>query len=369
MVFFGTILLNVVGEFCNMACKYCYGSFIWKRNKKPIIIKRGTLEDTINKINEYIEFLSAFGRRKIDLIIHGNEPLQAPDEVFKYIVENLDSRVSIGIQTNGTLIRESLLKILSEREELVGISVSIDPPKDVNDKVRVLHNGNGSYEKIMKGLKLLEDFGFPKYVITVITKLLVGKEKALIEWYYSHDISAAKVIPVHLPKDHPYYEELQISPENLKKFYLNLYILWRDDYRELHLDPYAMLIKSIAMNSIPSECSFSGACPSIITIDYDGKITACERPNIVYGNIHNVSLRDLLFSEERVKITEIFRNRVSFIEKECGNCKYLKFCHGGCPSENEILTGNFYSKTPFCIARKALFKQIEEDIKKVIGVV
>ena len=59
------------------------------------------------------------------------------------------------MQTNGTLIDESIAKVFKENN--IFVAVSIDGPKVVNDLHRVTHNGKSTYEDTMNGIQIMKN--------------------------------------------------------------------------------------------------------------------------------------------------------------------------------------------------------------------
>jgi len=54
--------------------------------------------------------------------------------------------VDFSLTTNATLLKPDIIEFLAD--ERVGVTISIDGPKEVQDKFRVFHNGTGSYDVV-----------------------------------------------------------------------------------------------------------------------------------------------------------------------------------------------------------------------------
>jgi len=54
--------------------------------------------------------------------------------------------VDFSLTTNATLLKPEIIEFLAE--EQVGVTISIDGPREVQDKFRVFHNGSGSYDVV-----------------------------------------------------------------------------------------------------------------------------------------------------------------------------------------------------------------------------
>jgi uncharacterized protein len=61
--------------------------------------------------------------------------------------------VEFSLTTNATLLSEEVVDFLAENR--VGVTVSIDGDRELNDKMRVFHDGRGSYDVIVPNIKML----------------------------------------------------------------------------------------------------------------------------------------------------------------------------------------------------------------------
>jgi uncharacterized protein len=63
----------------------------------------------------------------------------------------MGKRVDFSLTTNATLLTEEIVDFLSTHR--IGVTVSIDGDKELNDRMRVFHDGRGSYEVIAPKIK------------------------------------------------------------------------------------------------------------------------------------------------------------------------------------------------------------------------
>jgi uncharacterized protein len=93
----------------------------------------------------------------VEVILHGGEPLLAGPKWLTELTGSLRSsvpvRVNIGIQTNGTLLRPGLLKVL--RDLGIRVGVSVDGDAEATGRHRRYANGRNSFDDIAAGLHLL----------------------------------------------------------------------------------------------------------------------------------------------------------------------------------------------------------------------
>jgi uncharacterized protein len=146
---------------CNLSCSYCYvyemADQAWrqqpKRMTRPIAAKM-------------VERIAEHARRhhlpSVEVILHGGEPLLAGPQWLTELAGSLraqvPAQVNIGVQTNGTLLRPSLLDTLKDLGIRVG--VSLDGDAEATGRHRVYANGRNSFADVADGLYLLDSPGY-----------------------------------------------------------------------------------------------------------------------------------------------------------------------------------------------------------------
>lgn len=142
---------------CNLKCSYCYAR---------LEDLRQTDEITLQQIKEIIDELYDMGTRVIRIL--GGEPLIRDDIglVIKYIK---DKNMFIDLSTNGTLLSKKINEV-KELRMLDILSISIDGNRESNDIVR----GEGSYNKILEGIKVAKDNGLPVRIHGVLNKASIS---------------------------------------------------------------------------------------------------------------------------------------------------------------------------------------------------
>ncbi|WP_085109532.1 radical SAM protein [Mycolicibacillus trivialis] len=147
---------------CNLNCTYCYmfnqhdRTFeVVPRNMPPAIAGR--------VVDRIVEHCNKTGIDQFTLSLHGGEPTLWPYSSFVELLDRVEAvrrtglRLSVGLQTNGLRISDKLADLLAGHQ--VSLGVSIDGPRDVNDKARVTHSGRGSHDQIMATVQRLIDRG------------------------------------------------------------------------------------------------------------------------------------------------------------------------------------------------------------------
>lgn len=123
---------------------------------QPKLMSKETIENIYSRIIEHCEEHTI---KNFSIILHGGEPLLAGQKYIEDFV-NTGKRMAEGkvnfrynLQTNGILLNEDIVNSLEKLR--VDIGVSLDGPKEVNDKNRFYHNGKGSYDDVVKGINVL----------------------------------------------------------------------------------------------------------------------------------------------------------------------------------------------------------------------
>jgi uncharacterized protein len=152
-----------VHQRCNLACDYCYvyemSDQSWR--DRAMVMPDHVVEAAAHRIGEHAR---EHGLDRVNLILHGGEPLLAGRERLRSTVRTIRAGLpegcasTVGLQTNGTLLDEAVLDDF--RELGVSVGVSLDGPPAENDRHRRYANGRGSSAEVDRALALLSRPGY-----------------------------------------------------------------------------------------------------------------------------------------------------------------------------------------------------------------
>ena len=144
---------------CNFSCSYCYESGI---NRK-LSFDDKSITSITSYLDDYLEQNNCIKRAKVTLF--GGEPtlnwkftkkiLPALDEIFK----KKGILYKLAITTNGYLLNEEKIIFLSNYN-LTSAEITLDGPKDIHDKRRVLINSHPTFNTIWKNISYVLDNNF-----------------------------------------------------------------------------------------------------------------------------------------------------------------------------------------------------------------
>ena len=150
------VVLNVTNQ-CNLACTYCY-EYSDDRIAQPDGKEKFMSEEMAQRAVEMLIKESAI-RRAIHVTFFGGETLlnfrvvKSTVEFAKQKAAEAGKYIEFSLTTNATLLTPEIIEFLSEHR--VGVTVSIDGDRELNNRMRVFQNGQGSYDVIAPRIKEL----------------------------------------------------------------------------------------------------------------------------------------------------------------------------------------------------------------------
>ncbi len=151
-----TLVMNLTNQ-CNLSCQYCYefgADKLATPEGKPKFMDLPTAKASVDFL------LSESGdRRSIHITFFGGETLMnfpLLKEVVTYANEKAKEQgrnIDFSLTTNATLLTPTIIQFLSENH--IGVTVSMDGPKEMHDQLRVFANGKGSYDIIEPKVRAL----------------------------------------------------------------------------------------------------------------------------------------------------------------------------------------------------------------------
>lgn len=327
-----TIMYLNVSTYCNLACKYCFIENSPLSSQKYEKMSFETAKIAIDK------FLAELDKNEIvdsQIIFYGGEPLtnwNVIKDIINYIQDEKKSDITLTIITNGTLLNKEIISYLMSHH--IGIGISIDGPKFINDKNRIFKSGNESvYEKAMNSIKLLNDMNSSYCVSATVTPDVVENEDEVLEWLIDNKIKNVFWNLYHYSTKDNNWEK---HYEKMSDFILKSYKILKDNNigeEKVQEQIEMFLNQTFKFHS----CGAVGL--NQLTIKPNGDVCICQGDSRSYknivGNIVNDEISDILNNPKNAQWLKMY----TIDNEKCKCCPAISVCGGGCPLQAEALFG------------------------------
>ena len=333
------IMLKPAGSLCNLGCAYCY--YLDKADlyggREPRMSE--TMLETV--IREYI---AANDVPEVTFNWHGGEPLVLGLDFYRKAMD-LERKYADGktihntLQTNGTLLTPEWADFLRDNDFLVGIS--IDGPRDIHDKYRKDKGGAPTFDKVLRGVALLRDYGVEFNTMSTVNKASEGRGLEVYRFLQSIGSRYMQFMPVveHVKGRHivsPATEGARLAPWCVSslgfgKFMGEIFDYWvRNDVGRTFVGLFDATLANWC-GVMPGTCAYDRTCGGNSVIEHNGDLFPCDHfvyPEYRLGNIGETPIRTMMESRRQVKFGIDKRNS---LPAKCFRCKYLHLCNGECP--------------------------------------
>ena len=336
-------------------CTYCYLEKI-KQQEKAMSVRVG---------RKIIDSVSELKQQNKQIVFHGSEPfLNFPLMINLVDYSKIrDYNIEFSLQTNGSIIDEDKLKLLSERD--IGIGVSLDGLRYHQDKNRKYIGGLSSYVNVTDNLAKLKRFQNGVSVITVVTKENVGDLERIVTDFENKGINSVLFSLVG-SKDSSIYPDTEILFEKMElvlERYINMSI---QGERTIKIRNLRDLLRTFFKEKTTSNCVQCGGTQShpLIAVDIDGSIYPCDffwgNKEYKIGNIFNDTLEECFNSEKNFRVYRDI-NEI----KECSVCDWKRFCGGGCSGISVLEERGITSRSYYCDYFKKIYTYIAKTIPTI----
>jgi uncharacterized protein len=341
------VMLKPAGPVCNLNCAYCY---YLEKEKLFCGEKHFALEGIV--LEEFIrQHIEAHQVPVVQFVFQGGEPMLMGIEYYRNILAlqekyKGEKRIENILQTNGTLLNDEWCRFLYKNQFLVGIS--IDGPKHLHDKYRTYRNGEGSFDKVMQGVKLLQKHNVEYNTLTVINDM--NAEYPLEVYHFLKDLGSRymQFLPVVeriaenvededlrlvQPDDSrlSFVSEWSVTPGKFADFMIAIFDEWvRKDVGQYYVQMFDTALANWH-GVMPGLCVFAETCGEATCMEHNGDMFTCDHyvfPEQKLGNIMDTPLIEMIKSEKQ---TRFGLNKRDTLPQQCRQCHYRFACNGGCP--------------------------------------
>ncbi|NPV06263.1 MAG: anaerobic sulfatase maturase [Syntrophaceae bacterium] len=354
------LLAKPTGAACNLDCAYCF--FLDKEALYPgsrFRMSDATLELYIRQLVE------SHRADTVNIAWQGGEPTLMGLDFYRRAMALAEKYRRPGmtylhtLQTNGTLLNDEWAAFFKQHGFLIGIS--IDGPRDVHDVYRVDKIGRPTFDRVMRGLRLLQKHGVEYNVLTAVNG--VNADYPLEVYRFLRDEAGAtwmQFIPVveRVGADGPGVSERSVGPEQFGRFLCAVFDEWvRRDVGRIFVQTFEATLRNWLGMATSGMCVFNETCGTGPALEHNGDLYSCDHfvePKHLLGNIHDGHMIEMVASARQLKFGRDKRDR---LPRLCLECDVRFACHGECPKNRFVPTPDGEPGLNYlCAGLKAFFR-------------
>jgi uncharacterized protein len=269
------------------------------------------------------------GLARVDVILHGGEPLLAGADWLAGLVGLLRSRVpaqvNVALQTNGTLLDRAMLTTLKRLEIKVG--VSLDGDAEATGRHRRYANGRNSFDAVANGLELLQSPEFRDCYSGILGTIDVRNNP--VSAYEALLKFAPPALDLLLPHAH---WSAPPPDSGYADWLISVFERWYSAPRqETRIRLFSEIIQLVLEQ--PGKVEGLGLLPStLIVVDTDGSIKQLDSLSSTYPGAADTGLNVMsdTFDDALDHPTTVARQiGAEALPPQCLACPVMKICGGG----------------------------------------
>lgn len=324
--------LNIyLGWACNLHCKHCWVSADNNEHEKI----------DVSLVLQIIEEAALLGLELIK--ISGGEPFLYPEDMTQIIncANRLD--LNVNIESNGTIICESVLKLFNPQKTYINISLD-GYDADSHNEIR---GRTDAFQRTLTGIKQVQTAGIPFGIIHTIHDGNVQGIDSLIGLLNEISVNELKLNPVmtigRARRDEQKYPYL-LGVDNMVHVFEQYNNCIKDNVHVSMMVP-PCFIKPYQIITHKKDVRTCGYL-NMLSILPDGSVGLCGEAKDLeifqFGNIRDSSIR-IIWNDS--KNLQTLRKETEKIGGVCSKCNYMAMCKGGCRiaayiSGNEVGASN-----------------------------
>lgn len=348
------MIAKPVGPICNLDCKYCF--YLEKEKLYPEV---SNWQMSAEVLETYIrDYISAQEVPYVGFTWQGGEPTLLGIEFFRNVVAFqkkycCGKQIENAFQTNAVLLDNDWAEFLAENRFLVG--VSIDGPAHLHDPYRQTKGGRGTFDDVVRGIRILQQHAVEFNTLTVVNKL--NSQEPLPVYRFLKELGSRflQFIPVvervaTSPTDaglslvgpdfrgDAQVSDWSVEPRQFGRFLCEIFDEWvTRDVAQVFVQLFDVTLENW-LGMTPALCVFRETCGSALAIEHNGDLYSCDHfvdPAHRLGNILERPLDLLVNSTAQVAFGNHKRNS---LPQYCRNCEVRFACNGECPKHRFAFT-------------------------------
>ena len=372
------LLAKPTGAICNLDCAYCF--FL----DKEVFYPGSKFRMSDDVLEQYIrQLIESHQTDNVNIAWQGGEPTLMGLDFYRRTMDLVEKYRRPGMtflhtmQTNGTLLDDEWAAFFKEHGFLIGIS--IDGPAELHDIYRVDKGGKPTFDRVMRGLRLLQKHGVEYNILTTVNR--VNGDHPLEVYRFLRDEARTdwmQFIPVverinadgrTLYQEGTVVSDRSVLPEQFGRFLSLIFDEWvRRDVGTVFVQTFEAALSNWLGRANSGMCVFNETCGTGLAIEHNGDLYSCDHfvePNYLLGNIQEKHLIELVASPQQLRFGQDKRDT---LPGYCLACDVRFACHGECPKNRFTLTPEGEDGLNYlCAGFKAFFHHVDFPMKLMAG--
>jgi uncharacterized protein len=374
------VLAKPTGSTCNLQCAYCF--YLKKEALYPG--SRFRMSDEV--LENYISQLIASHRTdQVTVAWQGGEPTLMGVDFYRRAIALQEKHRRPGmtfentLQTNGTLLNDEWCEFFRENNFLIGIS--IDGPRELHDTYRVNRAGEPTFDRVMRGLRLLQKHNVEYNILVTVNRLNADHPLEVYKFFRDEvQTSWLQFIPVIERLSEGQVTAFQkgstvssrsVRPEQWGNFLTTIFDEWvRKDVGKIFVQTFEAAVRSWLNLPSSGMCIFDPTCGHGLALEHNGDLYACDHfvePKYLLGNILQTLMTELAGSDRQKKFG---RDKLDRLPRYCRDCEVRFACHGECPKNRFLTTPDGEPGLNYlCAGYKSFFNHADRSLKILAGLI
>jgi uncharacterized protein len=371
------VLAKPTGAICNLGCSYCF--FL----DKELLYQGDRFRMSEERLDQYLrQLIDAHQSPNVTIAWQGGEPTLMGVDFYRTAMRLAEGYRRPGMQflntmqTNGTLLDDEWCEFFAAHEFLIGIS--IDGPRELHDAYRVTKKGEGTFDKVLRGVRLLQKHGVEFNVLTTVNAVN-GDHPLEVYRFLRDEVKATWIqfIPVvERVDEHGAPADLRgtevshrsVGPEQLGRFLTTVFDEWvRHDVGEVFVQTFEATARNVAGLGQSGMCVFNETCGVGLALEHNGDLYSCDHfvdPDYLLGNIGQTTMVELSSSPRQ---RDFGMDKRDSLPRYCLECDVRYACHGECPKNRFMTTPDGEPGLNYlCAGFKEFFHHVEAPMKLML---
>ena len=374
------LLAKPTGAICNLDCAYCF--FL----DKEVLYPGSQFHMSNDLLETYIrQLIESHQTDHVTIAWQGGEPTLMGLDFYRKAVTLAEQycrpemSLEHTLQTNGTLLDDAWCAFFKENNFLIGIS--IDGPRALHDTYRVDKGGGPTFDRVMRGLRLLQKHDVEYNILTAVNR--VNADHPLEVYRFLRDEAGAdwiQFIPVverinsdgrTLYQEGNTVSDRSVLPDQFGRFLNLIFDEWvQHDVGNIFVQTFEATLRNWLGMPSSGMCVFNETCGLGVALEHNGDLYSCDHyvePDYLLGNIHQDHMIKLVSSPKQQQFGLDKQNK---LPQYCLNCDVRFACHGECPK-------NRFTASPegepglnyLCEGLQRFFHHVDYPMKIMAGLI